>query len=111
MSEEFSKSLSLAGKVLFLFDRFERSPMWKEALGKFRSKGFNPGGLPENSKMLKLMVKLMGRFNNPQIIDRAMLEMKEAAFKYCKENPEKVYYLLRKAQTVINDLLLTEVGL
>jgi hypothetical protein len=101
-----SQGQLLANRVLVLFDEFLDSDLWKQSLENFKEKGFK-------TKLVKKLPILgtkeieidYGKFLNPQLIDRVILEMKDAAYQYCMKNPQKAREFIQLLEDKLRKLL------
>jgi hypothetical protein len=89
----------LADKVLVLFDEFLASSLWQQAFAHFKEHGF--GKFTKGNRTINLFSK----FLRPEIVDRAILEAKDAAYRYCKDNPEKAREFFELLHAKLTELL------
>lgn len=92
---------NLEDRILAAFNEFLESQLWKDSMQQFREKGFKMEG---NKKTIKIM-GLMGKFLKPEMIDRMILEIKDLAYQYAKQNPEKVSKIIKSLAQKLNTLL------
>jgi len=100
-----TQKLFLAERVLAAFDEFLEGDLWKQSYENFQKNGFKVHLTKEIAgKQLKIPFD-MGKFLKPQLVDRAILEIKDLIYSYAQRNPEKATEFIRQIVAKLNSIL------
>lgn len=99
----------LAERLLAAFDEFLETDLWKVSYQNFQKNGFKLHLVKEVAgKRIEKEFKLpfgLGKMLRPEIIDRAILEVKDMIYSYAEKNPEKAADFIRLLIAKLNSVL------